>query len=231
MKGKWWGGVVLVIIAGVLLSVASCGRDQQLVSIDVEPNAYTFGASNIPTSSDAGLTVQLRALGTYIHPPVTKDITNQVTWFSTATQMMTINSTGLLTATGVTCGTTLVTATIKTNTSAGGISSSGAIVTGSMTGSVICFSGNGGATNPALTVTFNGAGFGTVTSSPAGLSSPCTAPTACIGQFGAGNTVTLTATPSGGSTFNNWAGCDSQPTVNPCSIAMTGNRTATVTFN
>ena len=29
--------------------------------------------------------MQLRALGTYIHPPVTKDITNQVTWESNTT--------------------------------------------------------------------------------------------------------------------------------------------------
>lgn len=231
MKGKWLGVLVLVVVGGVLLSVASCGRSQELVSINIQPNIYTFGASNIPVSSDAGLTVQLQALGNYIHPPVTKDVTDQVTWVSTATQMMTVSSTGLLTATGVTCGTTLVTATIKTNTSSGGISSSGAIVTGSMTGNVICFSGTGGGTNPALSVTFSGVGFGTVTSSPAGLGTPCVAPTACIGQFGAGTTVMLTATPSGSSSFGNWTGCDSQPTINPCSIAMTSNRTATVTFN
>lgn len=231
MKGKWLGGIALVMIAGALLTVASCGRDQQLVSIEIQPTTETFGASNIPVSANAGAQVQLRALGTYIHPPVTKDITNQVTWTSNTPQMVTVNSTGLITATGNACGGTIISATIKTNTSAGGISSSGALVTGTMTANVICFSGNGGGTNPALTVTFNGAGFGTVTSSPAGLGSPCTAPTACLGQFGAGTVVTLTANPSGGSTFGNWAGCDSQATTNPCSLTMTANRTVTVTFN
>ncbi len=230
MKG-WMAGVVLVVTAGVLLSVVSCGRDQQLVSIEVQPAVETFGASNIPVAADAGLQVQLRALGTYIHPPVTKDITNQVTWVSNDVQMMTVTPAGLLTATGLTCGGALVSATLKTNTSSGGLSSSGAVVTGTMTGNVICFSGNGGGTNPALTVTFNGAGFGTVTSAPAGLALPCTAPTPCIGQFGANTPVTVTATPSGSSTFGNWAGCDSQASINPCSVTMTGNRTVTVTFN
>jgi hypothetical protein len=181
--------------------------------------------------ANAGSAVQLRALGSYIHPPVTKDITNQVTWVSATTQMMTVNSTGLLTATGSACGTTLVSATLQTNTSAGGISSGGAVVTGSMTGSVICFSGSGGTANPTLTVTFAGAGLGTVTSSPAGLVGTCVAPASCLGQFPGGTTVMLTAKPTGSSTFSNWGGCDSMPTTNPCSITMTGNRTATVTFN
>jgi hypothetical protein len=57
----------------------SCARDQQLVTISVIPETEIFGASNIPLSADAGLSVQLRA-GRYIHPPVTEDITNQVTW-------------------------------------------------------------------------------------------------------------------------------------------------------
>lgn len=231
MKGKWLGGGTLIAIAGFLLTVASCGRDQQLVSISIEPNSQSFGASNIPVSANAGAQVQLRALGSYIHPPVTKDITNIVTWTSNTPQMVTVNSAGLITATGIACGSTVVSATVKTNTSTGGLSSSGAIVTGNMTASVICFSGNGGATNPTLTVTFNGAGFGTVTSSPAGLSSPCAAPTSCIGQFGANTTVSVTATPSGGSTFGNWAGCDTPATTNPCSVLMTGNRTVIVTFN
>jgi len=49
---------------------------------------------------NAGAGVQLRALGSYIHPPVTKDITNKVTWASNDTRMFSVSSTGLLTATG-----------------------------------------------------------------------------------------------------------------------------------
>jgi len=230
MKGKWLAIAALVVVGGVLLSIASCGRSQQLVSIEVLPDVYTFGASNILVQANAGSAVQLRALGSYIHPPVTKDITNEVTWVSATTQMMTVNSTGLLTATGEACGSTLVSATLQTNTSAGGISSSGTIVTGSMTGNVICFSGSGGTQNPTLTVTFAGAGFGTVTSSPAGLSLPCVAPTSCVGQFGAGTTVMLTAAPTGSSTFSSWTNC-TPLTANPCSVTMTGNVTVIATFN
>lgn len=153
MKGKWLGGVGLVVIAGILLSVVSCGRDQQLVSIQIQPAVENFGDAKTPVSNDAGLQVQLRALGTYIHPPVTKDITSQVTWTSNTPQMVTVNATGVITATGQACGGTIVSATVKTNTSSGGLSSSGAVVTGTMTANVICFTGNNlGSGPPPLTL-------------------------------------------------------------------------------
>ena len=70
----------------------------------------------------------------------------------------------------------------------------------------------------SLTVTKAGAGSGSVSSSPAGISS-CTA--SCTASFAVNQVVTLTATPaSGGSTFTGWAG--------PCSVAGT---TCTVTVN
>jgi len=230
MKGKWLALVGLVVAGSVLLSL-SCGRDQQLVSIAIQPPVETFGTSTTPVIDNLGSHVQLRALGTYIHPPVTKDITNQVTWFSNTTQMFTVSSTGLLTATGLACGGTLVSATSNTNTSAGGISSSGAIVTGYMTANVVCFTGTGGGSgNPALTLTFLGNGTGTVTSSPLGLS--CAGPSPCVTQsFTSGTPVTLTATPATGSSFGSWTGCDSSGSTNPCTLALVGNRNVTVTFN
>jgi hypothetical protein len=134
------GYKVAIVVAAVLcvIGVPSCGHDQQLVSIDIQPGVETFGAVNIPVNQDAGLQVQLKAMGNYIHPPVTKDITGQVGWTSNTPQMVTVNSTGLITATGDACGNTLITATVTTNRSAGGISSSGAEVTGTMTATVVC---------------------------------------------------------------------------------------------
>jgi len=129
----------LILACSSVLIVPSCGHDQQLVSIDIQPTTETFGDASIPVSSDAGLQAQLKALGTYIHPPVTKDITSQVTWSSNAPQLITVDANGMLTVTGVACGSALITATVQTNSSAGNISSSGAIVTGSMTASVVCF--------------------------------------------------------------------------------------------
>ena len=141
MNGKWLSMVVLVAAAGLLLGLNSCAHDQQLVSIEVQPAVENVGSTSTPVPDDAGFQVQLRALGTYIHPPVTKDITNQVTWASNTSQMFTVNSTGLMTATGESCGGTLVSATAHTNTSAGGIGSSGAVVTGYMTANVVCYTG------------------------------------------------------------------------------------------
>lgn len=230
MNGKWWSAIALVVVAGALLTVSSCGHDQQLVSIQIQPSVETFGASNIPVSANAGAQVQLRALGTYIHPPVTKDITDQVTWNSNDPQMMTVSSTGLLMATGGACGGTLVSATLTTNTSSGGLSSSGALVTGYMTGNVVCFTGTGGGSgDPALSVTFSGNGTGTVTSSPPGLT--CDSPGPCITQaFTSGTTVTLTATPTAPSTTASWPTCPSV-SGNACTVNLTGDTFVTAAFN
>lgn len=225
MNRNWSGLAGILAIGLVMWMVPSCGREQQLVSITVEPASETFGAANIPVPADAGLNVQLRALGNYIHPPVTKDITANVTWVSNDTQMMTVGSGGLLTATGQTCGATLVSATVTTNSDASNQSSSGAIVTGYMTGNVVCFTSAGNAVGPALTMNLSGSGSGTISSSPRGLGCAST----CTGNFSSGTAVTLTATPNG-STFRGWTGCDtaSGPV---CTVNLTSDRTVTATFN
>lgn len=128
----------LFLAAFLLSTLSACGHDQQLESITVIPAVENFGATNIPVSLDAQLSVHLRALGSYIHPPVTKDITNQVTWTSNTPDMVTVDATGVATPTGRACGGTIITATIVTNHSDGAISSTGALVTGSMTANVIC---------------------------------------------------------------------------------------------
>ncbi|MFZ0200370.1 MAG: hypothetical protein WB523_11415 [Candidatus Sulfotelmatobacter sp.] len=209
MSRKWFSILVLIATSISLLSLSSCADPQELQSITIQPGTETVGASDIPVSADAGSQVQLRALGSYLHPPVTKDITNQVTWTSNTPQMFTISSTGLLTATGLSCGGTLVSATVSTNADGSGVSSSGAIVTGYMTANVICYSsttGSGGGSQPTITVTFPGSGLGTVSSSPLGLSCASTA-TLCSASFPTGTDVTLTATPFG--TFGGWSGCGS----------------------
>jgi hypothetical protein len=138
MNKRWSAPVGLCVAAFLLATLSACGHKQQLVSITVVPAVENFGATNIPVDLDAGLNVQLRALGSYIHPPVTKDITNQVVWVSNTPDMVTVNSTGLITATGLSCGGTLVSATVTTNRSEGNISSNGTIVTGIMQANVIC---------------------------------------------------------------------------------------------
>lgn len=230
MKAKWFGLVALVFVAISLLSVSSCGDPQTLQSITIQPSTETFGAANIPVNFDAGLQVQLTALGTYLHPPATKDITHQVTWASSDTQMFSMSSTGLLTATGHECGGTLVSATVQTNTDGSGVSSSGAIVTGNMTANVVCFTGTGGGGGgePTLTINFLGSGTGIV-SSTGGFS--CTsADISCIDSFPSGTAVTLNANPVLPSTFGGWSGgaCTGTST---CVLLLQSDTIVTATFN
>ena len=205
---------------GFLLAMLSCAHDQQLVSITVKPETENFGAA------DPALNVQLRALGNYIHPPVTKDITNQVTWASNTPNMVTVTSGGLLSPAGFACGNALVSATVVTNNSVGNRSSSGALVTGYMTANVACLSSTG----PILTLDFLGVGTGNVTSNPSGLSCASTAGS-CSAGFVSGTPITLTATPTGTSTSVTWGGCPS-PSGLVCTIpSLSANLTVTATFN
>ena len=232
MNAKWFSIVGLVAIAISLLSVWSCADPQELVSITVEPAVETIGMSNIPVSQDAGIQVQLKALGNYIHPPVTKDITSEVTWSSNTPQLVTVNSTGLMTATGVLCGGGLVFASSTTNHDGSGLSSSGAVVVGFMTANVTCFTGTssgGSGAEPVLTVNFMGNGTGTVTSSTSGFTCASTA-VSCVDSFPSGTTITLVATPVPPSTFGGWSGggCSGTST---CVLLLQTDTIVTAAFN
>jgi hypothetical protein len=227
MKALFFRVVGALALCWLLVSMLSCAHDQQLVSISIEPTVETFGAADIPVPLDAGLSVQLRALGHYIHPPVTKDITSEVTWGSNDIQMVTVNSTGLITATGGSCGGTLISATVQTNSSAGNRTSSGAIVTSTMQANVVCFTGSGGGSGPLLSVTFAGTGTGTVSFSPSGF----ICASSCTVSFASGTTVNVTATPNG--IFGGWSGCDSVSSSGlVCTVNnLTAARDVVVTFN
>lgn len=228
MKVSEFRSVGALVLVGLLVAMSSCAHDQQLVAISVVPQGAIFGDANTPVPADASLSRQLRALGTYIHPPVTKDITDQVTWASDSPGIVGVNSTGLITPAGVDCGISLVSATVTTNHSAGDRPSSGAIVTGFMNATVVCFTGTGGGSGPVLTAQFAGPGTGSITSSPAGL----TCATTCSASFASGTMVTITAVPNG--TFGGWGNCDttSGPNLTVCTInSLTANRTITATFN
>ena len=57
----------LLLICSIPLFGSGCGTGQQLVSIQVTPSGFVF--------EGVGAQGQFTALGTYIHPPETKDIT------------------------------------------------------------------------------------------------------------------------------------------------------------
>jgi len=76
-----------------------------------------------------------------------------------------------------------------------------------------------------LSVAKAGTGSGTVASSPAGINCGST----CSAGFSSGTSVTLTATPAGGSTFGGWSGSCSG--TGACTVSMTAARSVTATFN
>ena len=84
--------------------------------------------------------------------------------------------------------------------------------------------GTGVSTGSTLTVSKAGAGSGTVTSSPAGISCGAT----CSTSFTPGTVVTLTAAPAAGSTFTGWSG--SCTGTGACSVTMSAAQAVTATF-
>ena len=78
-----------------------------------------------------------------------------------------------------------------------------------------------------LNVTVTGAGSGTVTSSPSGISCP----SGCSASYDTGTEVTLTAAPASGSTFAGWSGDDCGGNSQTASVTMDAARGCTAKFN
>ena len=219
MNWKWLSAVGLLVIVGLLLSFSSCAHDQQLVSMTITPSGFTF------LQPDPTAQAQFTALGTYIHPPATKDITNLVTWKSSIEQVATVSSAGVVSPTGNGgCGGSNISASYNQGTGPGG-------------NTVFAFA-TVTVDNPAVpgcpgfgvdaTLTVQITGNGTVVSAPGGID--CTSTTACSATFPVGSSVILTATPSTGSIFQGWgAGCT--PAGNECTVVLNTNTTIDANFN
>ena len=107
---KWYKCFFILLLSAVIIFMPGCGHEKQLVSIAVQPTSETF---LIPDPSQQ---VQFTAIGTYIHPPKTQDITNQVTWKTNTPQLITVTSTGLVSPTGQGCGSAILTASLDHGT-------------------------------------------------------------------------------------------------------------------
>jgi hypothetical protein len=95
--------VFSAIVVLAALGLPSCGFKRKLVSITMIPDKATLGGP--------GLELQFQAIGNYVHPPDSKDITNSVEWKSAAPQVVTIDQSGLAVA-QLGCGTDItITAT------------------------------------------------------------------------------------------------------------------------
>jgi hypothetical protein len=209
---------VLVMVAA-LLTFPSCGFKRKLVEITIVPPAFIFPTPD-PTSQGV-----FTALGSYIHPPDTHDITSQVTWKTDVPQLLQINDGVVSPQPGNVCGIADISASM---------SDGGNLVIGFATVTVndptrsICPGGS--PTQAVVTVTLAGANAGgSVTSVPAGITCPSGA---CGALFTIGNTMVLTATPNTGHTFVSWSGGCTTTAGTTCSILVpSGSTNATATFN
>lgn len=210
MIRKWFGITVLVVTASTLLSLSSCARDQKLVGIQVTPSTATFGG--------VGAQLQFTAIGTYIHPPQTKDVTAQATWSIDAQNLVTLGAPGNVTAISD-CGTGNVKASLQAN---GNYVFGTAFISAAGVGSNAC-------TQATLTVVVNG--NGSVASSPSGIICPGT----CGAAFPLDATVQLSATLGTGTSTVAWTSGGGGPACNStsattCSVTLTTNATITATF-
>ncbi len=103
MKRRQVRWMVAGFVMLAVLTLPSCGFKRQLVSITLIPNKATLGGS--------GLKLQFQAIGNYVHPPDSRDITDSVAWTSAADSVVSVDPTGLATS-GIDCGTDItITAT------------------------------------------------------------------------------------------------------------------------
>jgi hypothetical protein len=111
MRRNWLHLLLICVAASV---VPGCGSGQQLVSIQVTPGSVVFGGA------DPSLFVQLTATGSYVHPPATKDVTNQVTWTSNTVQVAQVTAAGKVSP-NTNCGVAGISASLVTNSPSGNV--------------------------------------------------------------------------------------------------------------
>jgi hypothetical protein len=214
MNAKWFSIFALIAAATFFFSLSSCGFNQHLVSINIPESGGTFGGIG------PGIYFDFTAIGTYVHPPATKDITDSVTWKSDNPQVVQVSNTGVVSP-NVACG--------LANISASFYDSPNYVVSNAVPVTVNGPSADGctpAGPQPILTVTVTGTTSGNVTSSPVGIS--CNTGSSCSSQFTTGQSVTLTATPASG--FQTWQGCNTANGAS-CTVFLQISTTVTATFN
>ena len=212
MKAGWLRRVLGTVVVFATMNFLSCMHQLKLVSIAISPTGFTFLT---PDTKSQGV---FTALGTYIHPPDTRDITNKVTWKTDVPQLIKIDG-GVVSPLGG-CGGANVSASLQDN---GNLVIGYATVTVNDPTNPIC---PGGGTQATLGVIVTPVGDGTVTSLTGGISCP----TQCIAAFPVGTSVGLTATPVPPHGFVSWTGCTSF-SGNTCTVTIpVGGASVAATF-
>jgi hypothetical protein len=124
---------VAAILAGIF-AVPGCSQGQKLVGITVLPQNESITGS--------GGIVNYQAIGSYTHPPESRDLTHSVVWTSSFPQAMSIDpATGVATS-GLGCGTNiLITAALYSkpaNPSSGTVAIGTTIVNVTQANGVVC---------------------------------------------------------------------------------------------
>ncbi len=220
MKRNYVGLALAALVAlGASLSLPSCARSQKLVSLQIQPPTFTFGEPYQPPPA-VNLTEQYTATGTFIHPPETRDVTNEATW-TIDDGVVTMSTPGLFTpapppagspqGTPPPCGGGNIRATVPEGTGgSGNIVIAYATVTVDDPIQVNC---PGYGTEVELSVQVTGPG--TITSTVGGINCP----SQCIAPVAVGQSVGLTANPSAGYMVNWLSGCTSF-VGNDCSVTI-----------
>jgi len=205
MNRKWFSIFALIAAATFFINLSSCGFNQHLVSIQMVPPGVTFNS--------VGASIVFKAMGTYEHPPQTKDITDIVTWSVDSQNLVTITDTSLVTAVSI-CG-------------SGNLYASYFDSPNQVTGSAFITGGGAGtaACNQAvLTVRLTNAG-GSIVDSTGVIKCPGT----CSADYALGSTIVLTATVGSGQTSVAWTNCNLF-TATTCTVTLNANTTVTATF-
>ena len=218
-----------LVTLGAILSLPSCGHDQKVVGLTITPTTSTFQSPGF-TPPPANPTQQYTATATYIHPPATKDVTNEATW-TVDNGVATMSSPGLFSAspppvgsppgTPGPCGVADISASVPEGTGgSGNIVIAIATITVNNSADPLC-PGGGKLGTLAVAVIGNGS----VTSLPADIDCTATGGT-CIASYSVGASVLLTATPVNVT----WANCPNASS-NTCVVTIpTGGTAVSATF-
>jgi hypothetical protein len=212
MKRSYIGLALGTLVAvGAALSLPSCGHDQKLTGLTIQPQTFTF------LTPDPQATEQLTALGTYIHPPATMNITQQVKWSVDFADVVTISQSGVVSPVGTGgCGGVDITATAPAGTGgSNNVVVAVATVTVDDPSNVLCPGGG-----KLATLAVGVVGAGTVTSLPAAINCSETGGT-CVSTYDVGASVLLTAN---GPTVT-WGNCPGN-TGNTCVVTIPAGGTA-----
>ncbi|MGA2981648.1 MAG: hypothetical protein ABSD76_18805 [Terriglobales bacterium] len=221
MKRSYIGLALGALVAvGAVLSLPSCGHDQKLVSLEIQPGTFTFLEPYSPPPA-TNVMEQYSAIGTYIHPPATKDVTSQATW-KIDDGVVTMSTPGLFTAAPDYCGGGNISATVPEGT--GGASNVLIAYATVTVDNPLVADCPGYGTEVELSVQVTGPG--TVISTTGTINCP----PECITPVAVGASVGLTAEPQAGFTVM-WSSACTSESGNDCSVTIpTGGANVLATF-